>query len=198
MSKRCCAAAPHPGDYGRRREKKHQVGPDWSSVTHQVLTDRGPLVSIHRSSLVRQCAHFFPSCSTAAAAAAQGSALAPVAPVICQNICRRPKSFHSMAMTLEPAKATDWVRSYQEAAHKNAGQEKEKGGSFPFPSSKRVLWASFLSCPVFSCAPLYFPLSRLVSLELGRSFFSLTRQFSSDGLQLINFSRFDFVAGGAG
>jgi hypothetical protein len=149
MSERCCAAAPHPGDYvcvcvdGRRREKKHQVGPAWSSVTHQVLTDRGPLVSIHRSSQVRQCAHFFPSCSTAAAA--QGSALAPIAPVICQNICRRAKSFHSMAMTLEPAKATDWVRSYQEAAHKNDGQEKEKGDPFYFLRVREFCWPlSFL------------------------------------------------------
>ncbi len=127
---------------------------------------------------VRQCAHFFTRCSRRSSrnklcfGAPALSAL--VAPVICQHICRRPKPFHSMAMTLElqrPLIRSDPIRKTpQKTTAKKRGYKKERGKRF-FLSLSRV---RILSATVPFLYASLFPLFRLVSLKLGRSFLSLT------------------------
>jgi len=74
---RVCRSAE--GEREREKEKKDQVGPAWGSVTHQVLTDRGLIVSLS----------FCQSGNVPISLRAAGAGILlwpPVAPVICQNI----------------------------------------------------------------------------------------------------------------
>ena len=128
-------------------------------------------------------------------AAAANFALAPVsalvAPVICQHICRRPKPFHSMAMTLElqrPLIRSDPIRKTPKKPRPRKGVTKKERGKGSFLSRVRILSATI----PFLYASL-FPLFRLVSLKLGRSFLSLTPANSQIAfLQLINFNHLGF------
>jgi hypothetical protein len=150
---------------------------------------------------VRQCAHFFTRCSRRSSrnklcfGAPALSAL--VAPVICQHICRRPKPFHSMAMTLElqrPLIRSDPIRKTpQKTTAKKRGYKKERGKRFFLSLSLSLSSKNLVGHCSFSLCLFISPFQTRF-LEIGTLVsFVDPRQFSDClPLQLINLNHLGF------